>query len=70
MKVQFIVKTTTNETFISKIEELNDLQLQDTLRLFRELKDLKNFAFKTEDDIKYYFHPNQIVAIGIKVVED
>lgn len=70
MKAQIIVETAT-KSFKSKIQNHLDQESIDQLKeVFEKIKEFNYFKIESEDGITYYFHPNQIVALGIRVIEN
>lgn len=69
MKTQVIVETTT-KSFKSKIDDIDQEIIDQMKDFFEKIKELNYFKMDSEDGITYYFHPNQIIAIGIKVIKN
>ncbi len=69
MKIQIVVETAT-KSFKSNIQELDSESVEELRSYFEKIKELGYFRMTSKDNISYYFHPNQIVAIGIKIIED
>ena len=70
MKIQIVVETTT-KSFKSNIRDNIDQETVTNMsEFFKKIKEFKYFKMESEDEFVYYFHPDKIVAIGIKVIEN
>lgn len=67
-KVQIVIETTTGKIFESAIQEMPQETIEDFQALFRKIKEISYFKM-ISNGVEYYFHPDKIVAIGIKTVE-
>lgn len=67
-KVQIVIETTTGKTFESAIQEMSLEQIKEFKLYFEKIKQITYFKLNS-NGIEYYFHPDKIVAIGIKTVE-
>ena len=70
MKIQIVVETTT-KSFKSNVRDNIDQETVTNMsKFFEKIKEFKYFKMESEDGIMFDFHPNQIVAIGIKGIEN
>lgn len=67
-KVQLVIETTTGKIFESAIQEMPQETIENFQASFRKIKEISYFKI-ISNGIEYYFHPDKIVAIGIKIIE-